>query len=418
MIGFCWALLVPLVALATPPAPTPLEITSESLRSLVEARNSELSSARAEAEAADERRGSWGRSFLPALEVDAAVESFRSGRDSQKTQPTHGIEARLNLLNGGRDRIEGERRDLGAQRGRVRVTRVFSEELETARTLYWEILYLQEKLLLLDEALATNSRNLAQANRRIKSGVSTDSDRFEFEMNEVDLKRSLAEARLEFNKKRELLALALGLDKDAPASFPEKLGHDHEIDKTAVHDHAAHDFLSKELELEARDLELAREVTSRSWWPKLDAYALVRQHNEREKEFTAPEDRVESAVGLRLSLELAAGFESAREGSARAKEASAARARARRKQEEVEVHLRAEKAELSLLHDQVHEAERNIARAESYYKLTQSEYARGVKNSPDVLGAAEKLFERRHKLLEILRDFQIAKAHFLSKHGR
>ena len=39
-----------------------------------------------------------------------------------------------------------------------------------------------------------------------------------------------------------------------------------------------------------------------------------------------------------------------------------------------------------------HNAEENIKRAERYYRLTQSEYNRGVKNSPDVLGASQRLF--------------------------
>jgi hypothetical protein len=41
-----------------------------------------------------------------------------------------------------------------------------------------------------------------------------------------------------------------------------------------------------------------------------------------------------------------------------------------------------------------------------------------VKNSPDVLGAADKLFDMQHKRLEIIRDFQVAKGHVLAKIGR
>ena len=85
---------------------------------------------------------------------------------------------------------------------------------------------------------------------------------------------------------------------------------------------------------------------------------------------------------------------------------------------EIEAHLETEMAGVSFLHDQVHAAEENIARATKYHDLTKSEYARGVKNSPDMLGAAEKLFEMRHKRLEIIRDYQIAKGHILSKTGR
>lgn len=100
------------------------------------------------------------------------------------------------------------------------------------------------------------------------------------------------------------------------------------------------------------------------------------------------------------------------------KEAAADFERAEFKRREIEAHMENEVSELRFLHDQVHDAEDNIARAERYYKMTQSEYARGVKNSPDVLGASEKLFESRSKRIELIREFQVAKAHVLAKLGR
>ncbi|OYZ13487.1 MAG: hypothetical protein B7Y39_17580, partial [Bdellovibrio sp. 28-41-41] len=81
-------------------------------------------------------------------------------------------------------------------------------------------------------------------------------------------------------------------------------------------------------------------------------------------------------------------------------------------------HIENEVAELKLLHSQVHDAEENIVRAEKYYKLTQSEYARGVKNSPDMLSASEKIFEVKNKRLEILKDFNLKQAHVLAKINR
>ena len=100
------------------------------------------------------------------------------------------------------------------------------------------------------------------------------------------------------------------------------------------------------------------------------------------------------------------------------KEAGAAQVQTELAKREIEAHLETEMAGVSFLHDQFHAAEENITRATKYHELTKSEYARGVKNSPDMLGAAEKLFEMRHKRLEIIRDYQIAKGHILSKTGR
>ena len=74
--------------------------------------------------------------------------------------------------------------------------------------------------------------------------------------------------------------------------------------------------------------------------------------------------------------------------------------------------------ELTFLHSQVHAAEENVKRATRYYALTQNEYSCGVKNSPDVVGASDRLLENQLMELRLLRDFQISRSHVLSKLGR
>jgi outer membrane protein TolC len=111
-------------------------------------------------------------------------------------------------------------------------------------------------------------------------------------------------------------------------------------------------------------------------------------------------------------------FESNRESKALKQEALGLAKISEQQKYEIHVHVENEMSELDLLHSQVHLAEENIKLAEKYYKLTESEYSRGVKNSPDVLGASNRLLEIKDKQLQIVRDFQISKAHILSKIGK
>lgn len=395
-----------------------VEITSENLKTLLENRNAVVASARLEAAAAAERRGSLARSFLPSLDLHAASESFKLGRSPQKSEPVYGVEARVNLFNGGRDRLEDEGRALERDRREFQTQRVTSEELEKARSAYWSLLFLREKMELIRASLEVNKQNLQSALRRIRSGVATDSDRFEFEMKDVELRQELATDEVQSAQKARALALALGEDAGTEFVFKEKFTHEHEYEALLKHESRDHEFLYKEKQLQGAQAELRSQSRGRAWWPRVEAYAAYNQFNEREKEYAEAADRTESVVGLRATLSFADGWESRRESAALAQEAAAAAKTAEFQKREVEAHLDGEFAELKLLHDQVHEAEENITRAERYYKLTQSEYGRGVKNSPDVLGASEKLFEMKHKRLEILRDFQVAKAHVLSKIGK
>ncbi|MBY0554546.1 TolC family protein [bacterium] len=395
-----------------------LEINSASLKSLVESKNIQVEASKLEVEAAEERKRSLMRSFLPSIELYGAQETFKKGQQSEKSQPLYGVEANINIFNGGRDWLDSDIRDLEWQKKNFQHTRVQSEVLETVRSTYWQIIYSQEKVQLLEAAIKSNKESLKSAERRIQSGVATQSDRIEFEMKAVELDQELSETKLHLESQKRNLAVLLGIDNHKEMTFTEKLEHEHDYEVTLAHSKQDHAYLYKEAELQS---EVSRKLASqqnRNWVPKLDAYASYNQFNERGEDKPAAIDRRESVVGLRVSLSLGSVFNSYSEAASLKKEALSAQKLADLQKKQVDIHVSTEMAELELLHNQVHAAEENIIRAEKYHKLAQSEYSRGVIGSPDFLSASEKLYEIRHKRIEIIKDFHIAKAHVLSKIGR
>ncbi|MFN9068703.1 MAG: TolC family protein, partial [Bdellovibrionales bacterium] len=68
------------------------------------------------------------------------------------------------------------------------------------------------------------------------------------------------------------------------------------------------------------------------------------------------------------------------------------------------------KHDLSVLGELIKMADQDVQVAESFMKLTESEYNRGVKNGPDLLEAVQKYFEFRDKRTQYYRDFFSTKA--------
>ena len=68
-------------------------------------------------------------------------------------------------------------------------------------------------------------------------------------------------------------------------------------------------------------------------------------------------------------------------------------------------------------HDLIHSVEERVALAGHYLSNTLNEYDRGVKNSPDVLSASQRLISFRRRLTELRRNYQIAKVDVLSLSG-
>lgn len=392
-----------------------VSVNYDNLKSLLESRNVKLEAHRLDVEAAKIKEGSLNRSFLPQLELHASQESFRKGTGSQKTQPAYGVEATVNIFNGGKDSIESEMRDLNSQKKSVQLVKTTADELLQARTLFWEILYTQEKIALLESVKKINSQNADSALKRIRSGVATESDKMEFEIKAVNLKQDLELAKLQLKTQMDELRVMLNIDSSATLLLPKEIGHEHDFEANVKHSHEDHDILAKENEIQSDLAQLSSKKLNRTWWPKVDAVAGYNQFNELEEDSSDAEQRKESYVGLRVSISLSDSFESNKESAAQAKESAAFRKLANYQRQQAHAHVENEVAELKLLHSQVHDAEENIVRAEKYYKLTQSEYARGVKNSPDMLSASEKIFEVKNKRLEILKDFNLKQAHILAK---
>lgn len=395
-----------------------LQITSETLKGFVESKNDRVRAKNLEAQAASDREGIFARSFLPTVNISGAQESFKKGTQDSKTQPQYGAEVKINIFNGGKDWLEESKRRLTTQRKSYEKASTSAEQLAEAHSIYWEILYIRDHLAILKETQQINSNNLKSANRRIQSGVATETDRIEFEIKDVELRQQEDSLRLKMQTQIQHLKLLLGLETSKDLSFPEELVHEHNFHNLIKHTEKDHEFLVKPSEILAQELELENRMQKRNYWPKLEAFASLNQYNEREESAIEAAERRETIVGLRLSMNLFDGLSAQREAASLAALSKAADLEASFRKKDIENHIHSEMSELQLLHDQVHDAEENIKRSERYYRLTQAEYSRGVKNSPDVLSASEKIYDMKVRRIAIVKQFQVSKSHLLAKIGR
>ncbi len=387
------------------------KVRPDNIRSMIQERSERIKASGLSLQAAESREGYFFRSFLPKVKLSAMEEKFKMGQGAWLQQPSYGLEARLNLFRSGRDYLEHQIRGLEAERRASLREQTMADEIERATSHFWKVLYYREKLKLLELGLERNSKNLGSALRRISSGVATASDRFEFEINEVNLKRAIIQTKEEEEHELKELAMLLDLPSES-LNVDAQYQHDHEFEHLKSKFQNAHRIV-KSYEIASQQKSLMAKQEQRAFWPELDAFGQWYQRNQREENFANRQDRQEAVLGLELKMEFS--LERFIESRALSREAEAAVLEANRQRKELDLNLEVEWVELKLLHDQVHEAEENIERAKKYYQITQQEYSRGAKNSPDVLGASEKLFELELKRLEIIRDFQTSRAHFEAK---
>ena len=91
------------------------------------------------------------------------------------------------------------------KRGKSHFKVVVFKQIEMARKKYWEILYLKQVLGQYEIARTLFEKNRREAIKRIKSGVATESDKYEFEIKNVELNQDVKRLTLLLDKEKNLV---------------------------------------------------------------------------------------------------------------------------------------------------------------------------------------------------------------------
>jgi len=411
--------LVPLcLLLATDTMAASQKITFEELPRLIEERNQHVQAASLSRDAAKASTGHLTRSYLPTLQAGVGGERFASGLLGQKGQPKGGIEARLNLFRSGKDRLEEDYLESQVTGKEAQRDQVYLDELTQARRSYWTIVYERELIEFLQEAITQNDRNLAAALRRIKSGIATDTDRIEFEMNGLQLKQDLARARLGNRNSQRTLSVLLGLAEDTEFETEMAVPHLHDDKLVAETFEATSHRDVRSALADKQSLELQSSRAGRWWAPSLDLYAGYNLYTQQERDAPIVSDRWESSVGFKLTVPLFDGLSGMTERRAALLRASAQENRAAQAGRQLKARWAALKQELEVGHDLIHNVEAIVNQARQYLSRTQGEYQRGVKNSVDMLNATSRYIETKRRAAELKRDYLFSRSEALATLGR
>jgi outer membrane protein len=395
-----------------------VELSFDDLPRLVAERNENASGAESLADSARARTGHLGRSFLPAVDAVGGAERFQTGRYPYRGEPYGALEARLNVFRGGRDLFEDRLREaqrLGAEAG---ARKARETELTQARKAYWELVSLKELAALLKDGVADNEKHVQMAARRIARGLAAETDRLEFQIYASQLQEEIESAEHEVLLVQMRLAALLGAAPGTRYQTPETVPHDHD-DATlaATLDPAVHpDVASAKAGAAAAAAQRGEAI--RWWTPSLDVYGGYYLYTLRDRDYLDRGARDDRAVGARLSLPLFDGLRSKRDADAFAKQARGYEQQASQRARAVAAQVEVTKEDLKHEHELVHRSEERIAQGKKYLALTLDEYGRGVKNSLDVLGAAQRYTAFARQYAERRREYQAVRCDLLALLGR
>ncbi|WII73302.1 TolC family protein [Bdellovibrio sp. 22V] len=379
-------------------------VSFEQIAERVRSKNPLVESLEGKKNAKKSREGHLGRSFIPDINAEYAQETFKVGNEEQKTQPHWRAEATLNLFRGGADSQEEASRELETKAAEYETKLSLQEEIQKAYDLYWNLLFQQERLKILNDDLKLTQQNLQEASRRVSAGVATATDRLEFEMRISVIKQEISLTEKDIRQNSKSLALSLGAK--SPVIAQGSLHHFHEWEQNLKPISSERLPEVNLLNTEKEVLKSKKSQYKSDYFPAIDAYAGLAENNQRdERDFADASDRRETYMGLRASWSLGKTVSSFVERSSLQKELASKELALNYARQKTELDQTNKIDELRTLHSFVHDTEENIKSASRYLDATRKEYARGVKNSPDMLEATEKYINAKLRLSEIVRDF-------------
>ncbi|MBK7845405.1 MAG: TolC family protein [Bdellovibrionales bacterium] len=386
------------------------KIRFDDLSNLVLEKNENVEAARLHMKGQKNRTGRKLRSFLPQVSAVAGQEQFKTGTGDTTNQDYWKLEATVNLYKGGRDKLEDRIRDSSLNLSQTLLSLEYQRELKEARLAYWKITALTKQIEDRNEALKINESNLKSAKKRAGAGLTTTADAKQFELNRISLEREITKMKLEKDLGLNQLAVALALDEhediELSSEFPRVTDKDFQDTEASSDQH-----LAAKVQNDLETIEQLKADQSANWWkPKLDlytGYGLPSLSNDYDR---AMRKNKEWTAGVRMTIDLGQGFEDRKEALARQAESASFRKRATHAIREGRALAHDLKHDLSSLGELIKTADQDVQVAESFLRLTENEYNRGVKNGPDLLEAAQKYFEFRDKRTEYYRDFYSTQA--------
>jgi outer membrane protein len=394
-----------------------IKLEEKDLLRLVESRNGNILGSKSVIQANQAETGHLKRSFLPKIQLNVGSE-HTSGSPANQITNSYGYlssTVSLNLFNGGRDYLQEKSRLANVERAQAEFEESKFGTLTQVRTLYWQMIYQKEVINILESSLKLNEKNLESALKKIRSNLATKTDEIDFNQTKIQLEQDLKRSKIILSNHMRELAAILNHSIDTLYEIPALNHHEPE--------HTLDDFQSrgfngeghreiKKLEALKLSTEFQSKAASRWWTPQLDLYASkIRRLDTLAVRNEVDRDQGE-VLGFKLTFSFD-GFQDRANSVAQSYMSMSFDYLRNQRLQEIQSGYSNSYQLYILNHDLVHSAEENNKVAQRYYESIWSEYMRGIKNSPDVLQAFQRIVEAKIRYADIKKDYQVARAQIM-----
>lgn len=367
----------------------------------------ELASLKLQMEAKESLFSSNRSGFFPAF---SAVGGWVQNKTDELATYQKGyigyIEGRYNLFNGFKDHSLLKQSEIEHQLLQIEVESKQRELRTTLTEIASEMILLHQFQSILEEEYKITQVQKQMAAKKVAAGLTGSVDNLEFNLRESELQIERNQIdRLHKEVHQKIIAL-FGEDvTDADLSTIEFSDIDNlSIQKNKLVPENTLSYKTAKLNLAKVEYEKSQHKSE--FLPKLDFTMNVGRLTPSEN---TPTQFNESKYGVVLTIPLFSGLDTYYKVKASNYQVSSAEKNKIQKENEVAAEFGILKYKALELIQLYTINETKLITSKNYFDLTLLEYKRGVKNSPDLVGATERLYSAKKKKYEILKELEILK---------
>ncbi|WP_374074642.1 TolC family protein [Bdellovibrio bacteriovorus] len=352
-----------------------------------------------------QRKSSYS-AYYPTLEAVSGWGENRLDDPNENDKGYFGYaDGKLNLFKGFKDVSVSNKKEVEVQIAKIEHEKKRRELRHQLTEVASEMIYLHrlQEILLKEEEITKEQKKMAA--KKVSSGLTSSVDNLEFDLREEELriqKRQIDQLHLEAHNK---LIQLFGNDVN-----------DAELDKVAYEDFATLSEVSNQsfennpdvqkAQLLSQLSEMEKKEVRSEFLPSLDfVYSFGRITPTEESQW----DFNESQYALKLSIPLFSGFDTYQKNKAAGADVLAKKSQAQQVSFDSASTVKILKDKIKELSDLYKINERKLETSKKYFDMTVSEYKRGIKNSPDLVGATERWFSSQKRKYEILKELELSK---------
>ncbi len=352
--------------------------------------------------------------FYPSLNAVGGWEQSKTGEPLAEEKGYVGyLEGKFNLFKGSKDQAVLKQRQIDLKIAELELEALKRNQRLQLTEVISHIIYVHQFSDILKEELKTLQLQKQMAARKVSAGLTGPVDNIEFDLREQEIEIEIKQIEQLHNENHQKLTKMFGVDVSEAELNAIVFSNIDELSQSANQFNIDNNLTIKRADLLKQKTEFEKVEIKSDFMPSLDlTYAAGRLTPSE----VSPIKFSESKYAVVLTIPLFSGLDTYYKNKHATSNVASAEKNKRQARLDVE-------AEFNILINKNKELvflfeinNKKLVSSQKYFELTFAEYKRGIKNSPDLVGATERLFLSKKKKYELLKDLEILKVQINNLH--